>query len=143
MNNYNPGWWLLRWRDQEDGIKSTEICLTQAGAGSQKDVRARLVPSGEVWKKENKITNWRTLKNKPWWENAFCNRKTTSVVCLNSKIQGKRARQKRKCSFKGFYAVSRLYFTQKAMDKYFEQYYAAFRTQTLEPDWLNPGFANY
>ena len=52
----------------------------------------------------------------------------------NSKTQGKRARQKRESSLKGFYAVSRLYFTQKAMDKYFEQYYAAFRTQTLEPD---------
>ena len=43
----------------------------------------------------------------------------------SSKIPGKGARQKRKSSLKGFYAVSRLYFTQKAMDKYF----AAFRTK--------------
>lgn len=43
-------------------------------------------------------------------------------------MQGKRARQKRKRSLKGFYAVSRLYFTQKAMDKYF----AAFRTKKLD-----------
>ena len=43
----------------------------------------------------------------------------------SSKIPGKGARQKRKSSMKGFYAVSRLYFTQKAMDKYF----AAFRTK--------------
>ena len=65
---------------------------------------------------------------------------TTSVVCSVgirsihegniARHEGRRARHRREKQFEKVCALSRLYFTQKAIDKYCEQYNVVFKTNT-------------